>query len=186
MKGELAKVGHLINTRPFRDHGRLNMISVVLKALVNRLLYLGCCVDIFSIITKVVNHTNLAISGFCQYSFVSWWLHAFGSQDFRLLLDENPELLLKLRDLTINWVQEGFQDFFRKLDDSFLLISGKKNTACQDVNSIEEMSGERISAGLVLVLAQLTLFIEQSAILRINEARSQLHPPPPKQSQHCL
>lgn len=94
--------------------------------------------------------------------------------DFRLLLDENPELLLKLRDLTINWVQEGFQDFFRKLDDSFLLISGKKNTACQDVNSIEEMSGERISAGLVLVLAQLTLFIEQSAILRINEELASL------------
>lgn len=104
---------------------------------------------------------------------------AFESQDFRLLLDENPELLLKLRDLTINWVQEGFQDFFRKLDDCFLVTSGKKNTVCQDVNLIEEMLGERISAGLVLVLAQLTLFIEQSAIPRITEARSQLHLPHP-------
>lgn len=94
--------------------------------------------------------------------------------DFRLLLDENPELLLKLRDLTIGWVQEGFQDFFRKLDDCFLLISGKKNTAFQDVNLIEEMSGERIYAGLVLVLAQLTLFIEQSAIPRITEELASL------------
>lgn len=94
--------------------------------------------------------------------------------DFRLLLDENPELLLKLRDLTINWVQEGFQDFFRKLDDCFLVTSGKKNTVCQDVNLIEEMPGERISAGLVLVLAQLTLFIEQSAIPRITEELASL------------
>lgn len=93
------------------------------------------------------------------------------SQDFRLLLDENPELLLKLRDLTIDWVHEGFQDFFRKLDGYFLLLSGKKNTAFQDVNLIEEMQGERISAGLVLVLAQLTLHIEQTAIPRITEVR---------------
>lgn len=94
------------------------------------------------------------------------------SQDFRLLLDENPELLLKLRDLTIDWVHEGFQDFFRKLDGYFLLLSGKKNTAFQDVNLIEETQGEKISAGLVLVLAQLTLYIEQTAIPRITEARS--------------
>ncbi|KAG6422324.1 hypothetical protein SASPL_118892 [Salvia splendens] len=70
--------------------------------------------------------------------------------DFRLLLDENPELLLKLRDLTIGWVHEGFQDFFRKLDGYFLLLSGKKNTAFQDVNLIEETQGEKISAGLEL------------------------------------
>lgn len=91
--------------------------------------------------------------------------------DFRLLLDENQELLLKLRDLTIDWVQEGFRDFFRKLDGYFLFLSGKKNTAFQDVNS-EEMPSERISAGLVLVLAHLTLFIEQSAVIRINEELS--------------
>ncbi|KAI3460756.1 hypothetical protein Pfo_017419 [Paulownia fortunei] len=89
--------------------------------------------------------------------------------DFRQLLDENPELLLKLRDLTIDWVQEGFQDFFRKLDHYFLLLSGKSNTGSQDVNLIEEMPGDKIAAGLVLVLAQFTLFIEQSAVPRITE-----------------
>ncbi|XP_042057135.1 vacuolar protein sorting-associated protein 51 homolog isoform X1 [Salvia splendens] len=94
--------------------------------------------------------------------------------DFRLLLDENPELLLKLRDLTIDWVHEGFQDFFRKLDGYFLLLSGKKITAFQDVNLIEEMPGEKISAGLVLVLAQLTLYIEQTAIPRITEELASL------------
>ncbi|KAK6120129.1 hypothetical protein DH2020_046131 [Rehmannia glutinosa] len=70
--------------------------------------------------------------------------------DFRQLLDENPELLLKLRDLTIDWVQEGFQDFFRKLDGYFLLLSGKSNTASQDVKLIEEMPGDKIAAGLEL------------------------------------
>ncbi|KAL1550290.1 vacuolar protein sorting-associated protein 51 isoform X3 [Salvia divinorum] len=54
--------------------------------------------------------------------------------DFRLLLDGNQELLLKLRVLTINWVHKGFQDFFRKLDGYFVLLSGKKNTAIQDVD----------------------------------------------------
>ncbi|KAL8522713.1 hypothetical protein ACS0TY_012884 [Phlomoides rotata] len=89
--------------------------------------------------------------------------------DFRQLLDENPELLLKLRDLTIDWVREGFQDFFRKLDGYFLLLSGKSNTSFEDVNLIEDMAGDKISAGLVLVLAQLTLYIEQSAIPVITE-----------------
>ncbi|XP_047971945.1 vacuolar protein sorting-associated protein 51 homolog [Salvia hispanica] len=94
--------------------------------------------------------------------------------DFRLLLDENPELLLKLRDLTIGWVNEGFQGFFRKLDGYFLLLSGKKITAFQDVHLIEETQGEKISAGLVLVLAQLTLYIEQTAIPRITEELASL------------
>lgn len=93
------------------------------------------------------------------------------SQDFRLLIDDDsPELLLKLRDLIIPWVQEGFQGFFRKLHDYFFLLSGKRNTAGPNVVLIEEMPGDKISAGLVLVLAELTVFIEQSAIPRINEA----------------
>ncbi|KAL0371541.1 UNVERIFIED_CONTAM: Vacuolar protein sorting-associated protein 51 [Sesamum angustifolium] len=96
-------------------------------------------------------------------------------QEFRRLLDENSGLLLKLRDLTIDWVQEGFQDFFRKLDDYFRLLSGKSNVASQEVNLLERMPGDKIAAGLVLVLAQLSLFIEQSAIPRITEARNLLY-----------
>ncbi|KAK4418055.1 Vacuolar protein sorting-associated protein 51 [Sesamum alatum] len=89
--------------------------------------------------------------------------------EFRRLLDENSGLLLKLRDLTIDWVQEGFQDFFRKLDDHFRLLTGKSNVASQEVNLLERMPGDKVAAGLVLVLAQLSLFIEQSAIPRITE-----------------
>ncbi|KAL6502800.1 Vacuolar protein sorting-associated protein 51 [Orobanche hederae] len=89
--------------------------------------------------------------------------------DFRQLLDENLELLLKLRDLTIDWVQEGFQDFFKKLDGYFLMLSGRSNIASQGVTLMVEMPGDKISAGLVLVLAQFTFFLEQSAIPRITE-----------------
>ncbi|GER43704.1 Vps51/Vps67 family (components of vesiculartransport) protein [Striga asiatica] len=89
--------------------------------------------------------------------------------DFQGLLDENSELLLKLRDLTIDWVLEGFQDFFQKLHGYFMLLSGKSNTASQDVKLTEEMTGDKIAAGLVLVLAEFSLFIERSAIPKITE-----------------
>ncbi|XP_073022242.1 vacuolar protein sorting-associated protein 51 homolog [Primulina eburnea] len=89
--------------------------------------------------------------------------------EFRQLLCENPKLLLKLRGEIIDWVQEGFQNFFRKLDGYFLLLSGKRTEASQDVNLIERIPGDKIAAGLVLVLAQLSVFIEQSAIPIITE-----------------
>ncbi|MCD9638523.1 Vacuolar protein sorting-associated protein 51 [Datura stramonium] len=92
-------------------------------------------------------------------------------QDFRQLLAENLELLSKLRDLVVHWVQEGFQDFFRKLNDHFLLLSGKKYPAGQDLNFREGIQGDKVLPGLVLVLAQLSVFVEQNAIPRITEVR---------------
>lgn len=90
--------------------------------------------------------------------------------DFRQLLDDNLPLLVKLRDLIIDWVQEGFQDFFRRLDNHFLLLSGSNNSASQDQGLAEGgTQGEKVLAGLVLVLAQLSVFIEQTAIPRITE-----------------
>ncbi|KAL3517376.1 hypothetical protein ACH5RR_019965 [Cinchona calisaya] len=89
--------------------------------------------------------------------------------DFRQLLDENLELLLKLRDLTVDWVQEGFQEFFRKLNDRFIFLSGKSNPGSQDLILTDGVQGEKVLPGLVLLLAQLSLFIEQSAIPRITE-----------------
>ncbi|KAM3376652.1 vacuolar protein sorting-associated protein 51 isoform X1 [Capsicum galapagoense] len=90
-------------------------------------------------------------------------------QDFRQLLDENLELLSKLRDFVIDWVQEGFQDFFRKLNDHFLLLSGKKHPAGQDLSFREGLQGDKIFPGLVLVLSQLSVFVEQNAVPRITE-----------------
>ncbi|XP_052187508.1 vacuolar protein sorting-associated protein 51 homolog [Diospyros lotus] len=90
-------------------------------------------------------------------------------QDFCQLLDDSLGLLVKLRGLIIDWVQEGFQDFFRKLDDHFLLLSGKTNFTGQDQGYTEGIQKEKALFGLVLVLAQLCFFIEQSAIPRITE-----------------
>lgn len=89
--------------------------------------------------------------------------------DFRKLLDGNHGLLVKLRDFIYDWVQEGFQTFFRTLEDHFGLLSGRNNLTSQDQDAMERTQGEKVSAGLVLVLAQLSVFIEQSAIPRITE-----------------
>ncbi|XP_065860334.1 vacuolar protein sorting-associated protein 51 homolog [Euphorbia lathyris] len=89
--------------------------------------------------------------------------------DFRLLLDDNLELLLKLRDSIIDWVQEGFQDFFISLDNRFLLLSGRNKPASVDKGLTEGVPVDKVFAGLVLVLAQLSIFIEQIVIPRITE-----------------
>ncbi|KAH1073907.1 hypothetical protein J1N35_026235 [Gossypium stocksii] len=88
--------------------------------------------------------------------------------DFRKLLDDDLGLLVQLRDFIIDWVQEGFQDFFRALDDRFLLLSGRKSSSSQD-QDLTGAHGEKVLAGLVVVLAQLSVFIEQTAVPRITE-----------------
>lgn len=89
--------------------------------------------------------------------------------EFRQLLDENLGLLVKLRDLIIDWVQEGFQEFFRSLDDHFLLLSRKNKSITQEQVLTDGTQGDKVLAGRVLVLAQLSVFIEQSAIPRVTE-----------------
>ncbi|KAE8009362.1 hypothetical protein FH972_005802 [Carpinus fangiana] len=89
--------------------------------------------------------------------------------DFRQILEDNLELLVQLKDLIIDFVQEGFQDFFRALDDHFLLLSGRNNSASLGQGFAEGTQVDKAFAGLVLVLAQLSVFIEQTAIPRITE-----------------
>lgn len=89
--------------------------------------------------------------------------------EFRQLLNDDLELLAKLKDLMIDWVQEGFQNFFQKLDKQFLLLSGKSSTTNPDVSLLDSIHVDKVHTGLVLVLAQLSVFIEQSAIPRITE-----------------
>ncbi|GAB2298426.1 Vacuolar protein sorting-associated protein 51 [Dionaea muscipula] len=88
--------------------------------------------------------------------------------DFRQLLDDSLGLLVSLRDSLVDWVQGGFQDFFRTLYDRFLMLAGC-NISSEDLVLTEGTQGEKIFAGLVLVLAQLSVFIEQNAIPRITE-----------------
>ncbi|KAF5185006.1 Vacuolar protein sorting-associated protein 51-like protein [Thalictrum thalictroides] len=89
--------------------------------------------------------------------------------DFRKLLDDSLGLLVKLRDFIVDWVQEGFQNFFGTLDNHFVLLSGRYYLTSQDQDALEGLRGEKVSSGLVLVLAQLSVFIEQSAVPRITE-----------------
>lgn len=96
----------------------------------------------------------------------------FFPQDFRQIIEDNLELLVQLRPLIIDLVQEGFQDFFGALDDHFLLLSGGNNAVSQDQGFVEGTQIDKAFAGLVLVLAQVSVFIEQTAIPKITEARS--------------
>lgn len=92
-------------------------------------------------------------------------------QDFRQLLEDQSGLIINQRDSIVDWVQEGFQDFFRALVDRFMLLSGKNNSYTQSQALTEATQAEKVNAGLVLVLAQISVFIEQTAIPRITEAR---------------
>ncbi|KAF5811040.1 putative vacuolar protein sorting-associated protein [Helianthus annuus] len=77
--------------------------------------------------------------------------------DIRYLLDEDLGLILKLRGMIIGWVQEGFQTFFKQLNGQLLLLSGKN------------VPTDKAPSGLVLVISQLSMFIERDAISRIIE-----------------
>ncbi|KAI0492793.1 hypothetical protein KFK09_027069 [Dendrobium nobile] len=88
--------------------------------------------------------------------------------EFRQLLDDNLELLVKLRDLLRDWVQEGFQDFYQKLHQLFLLLCGSGNLSTKD-SSNDSVHTERVQTGLVLVLAQVSVYIEHAAIPRVTE-----------------
>ncbi|CAN8248095.1 unnamed protein product [Cochlearia groenlandica] len=90
-------------------------------------------------------------------------------QDFHQLLDENTGIFVKMKDLLIGWIQKGFQDFFRSLEVHFLVLSGKTSSSNETDGLTEGRSSEKIHAGLILVLAQLSVFIEQKVIPRITE-----------------
>ncbi|GAA0169384.1 hypothetical protein LIER_23886 [Lithospermum erythrorhizon] len=87
--------------------------------------------------------------------------------DLHQLHDDSLELLIKIRDQILVWVQEGFHDFFRNLNDYFLLFSGKKYDKNPPLT--KGMLGDKVHAGLVLVLAQLSIFIERNVIPKITE-----------------
>lgn len=73
-----------------------------------------------------------------------------------------------MKSLIIDWVQEGFQDFFGKLDKRFHSLSGKYSLVSQGL--ADGLQGDKVLPGVVLVMAQLSLFVEQNAVPRITEA----------------
>nr|KAJ0218600.1 hypothetical protein LSAT_V11C300152790 [Lactuca sativa] len=44
--------------------------------------------------------------------------------DFHVVFDQELGLILKLRDMMIGWIHEGFQSFFRQLNDELLKQEG--------------------------------------------------------------
>lgn len=78
-----------------------------------------------------------------------------------------------MKDLIIGWIQKGFQDFFRSLEAQFLVLCGKTSSSNDTEGGlIEGKSSEKIHAGLILVLAQLSVFVEQKVIPRVTEVTS--------------
>jgi hypothetical protein len=90
-------------------------------------------------------------------------------QEFHHLIDGNTELLLKLRDLIIDWVQEGFQDFFQKLDRHFHVLSGRSKSFPQESSALDSVQIDKVPTVLVLMLAQLCVYIEQTTIPKVTE-----------------
>lgn len=123
-----------------------------------------------------VRASNAIVNIFCCLCFILFHLRLISLlQDFRKILDHDSGILVSLRESFIDWVQEGFQDFFMQLEDQFLLFSGKnKSPAILDHGLAEGNHGDKAFAGLVLVLAQLSAFIEQTVIPKITEARIHL------------
>ncbi|CAD6206570.1 unnamed protein product [Miscanthus lutarioriparius] len=89
-------------------------------------------------------------------------------QEFHHLIDGNIELLVKLRDLIIDWVQEGFQDFFQKLDGHFHVLSGKSKKKSQE-STMDSLQIDKVPTVLVLMLAQLCVYIEQTTVPKVTE-----------------
>uniref|UniRef100_A0ACD5X7C3 Uncharacterized protein n=1 Tax=Avena sativa TaxID=4498 RepID=A0ACD5X7C3_AVESA len=90
-------------------------------------------------------------------------------QEFHHLIDGDTELIVKLKGLIIDWVQEGFQDFFQKLDVHFHLLSGRSKSLSQESNTMDSVQIDKIPTVLVLMLAQLCVFIEQTTIPKVTE-----------------
>ncbi|KAK7337517.1 hypothetical protein VNO77_18096 [Canavalia gladiata] len=95
--------------------------------------------------------------------------------DIHKILDDNMEIVDKLKELIVDWVQEGFQDFFGELEDQFLLFSGRNNSSGTQIHGLTDgAQGDKAFPGLVLLLAQLSAFIGQTTIPKISEARTHL------------
>eukprot|EP00249_Psilotum_nudum_P007543 c20645_g1_i1 orf=513-2891(-) len=87
--------------------------------------------------------------------------------ELRHLLDDEVELMVKWRDHYIDLVQGGFQDLFSKLDDKFLsfCMRTRSNSSKQETCTDKLL----VPSGFVLLLARLSVFIEQMAVPKITE-----------------
>ncbi|XP_047159321.1 vacuolar protein sorting-associated protein 51 homolog [Vigna umbellata] len=89
--------------------------------------------------------------------------------DIHKILDDNLEIVDKLRELIIDWVQQGYQNFFRELEVQFLSFLVRNNSSATQSHGLEGAQGDKAFPRLALVLAQLSAFIGQTAIPKITE-----------------
>ncbi|XP_068475416.1 vacuolar protein sorting-associated protein 51 homolog [Phaseolus vulgaris] len=90
--------------------------------------------------------------------------------DIHKILEDNLEIVDKLKELIIDWVQQGYQDFFRELEVQFISFLGRNNSSATPSHGLMEgAQGVKAFPSLVLVLAQLSAFIGQTAIPKITE-----------------
>ncbi|RDX58089.1 Vacuolar protein sorting-associated protein 51-like protein, partial [Mucuna pruriens] len=74
--------------------------------------------------------------------------------DIHKILDDNLEIVDNLRELIIDWVQEGYQDFFRELEVQFMLFSGRNYSSATQIHGLTEgAQGDKAFPSLVLELA---------------------------------
>nr|KYP47571.1 Protein fat-free isogeny [Cajanus cajan] len=72
--------------------------------------------------------------------------------DIHKILDDNLEIVDKLRELIIDWVQQGYQDFFSELEVQFILFS-KRNNFTQIHGLSEGSQADKTFHSLVLELS---------------------------------
>ncbi|KAJ7541180.1 hypothetical protein O6H91_10G049200 [Diphasiastrum complanatum] len=94
-------------------------------------------------------------------------------RDLKELLDDSVDLLVKWRDAYVDLVQGGFQDLFTSLIDEFLALPWRNGIerSGQDIHekTASPLSRNAFVPGLMLLLARLSVYIEQIAVPKITE-----------------
>ncbi|MCO5562521.1 hypothetical protein L7F22_016148 [Adiantum nelumboides] len=92
-------------------------------------------------------------------------------QDLKELLDDRVKLIVNWRSLYVDLVQCGLQELFVMLNNHFLAMSSSSVHEISKQDKVTEENKKKIpvSSGLVLLLARLSVYIEQMAVPKITE-----------------
>ncbi|MCO5566355.1 hypothetical protein L7F22_020032 [Adiantum nelumboides] len=92
-------------------------------------------------------------------------------QDLKELLDDRVKLIVNWCSLYVDLVQCGLQELFLMLNNHFLAMSSSSvhEISKQDKVTEENKKKMPVSSGLVLLLARLSVYIEQMAVPKITE-----------------
>nr|KAJ0219440.1 hypothetical protein LSAT_V11C300122020 [Lactuca sativa] len=152
-KNECGKSGtHLISFRGVGYHMWINLVDDVIRSIffvvvglkaIEDGMYLlsagsnsrlrlwdiesGCNTLVHFEITRLQTRKgSMTLQG--HYKYVNCCCYNAHDQDFRVVFYQELGLILKLRDMMIGWIHEGFQSFFRSLNDELLKQEGPSLT----------------------------------------------------------